>query len=87
MLQPEQRNLFFVGLMQPLGAIMPLAEQQARLIAGYLADQLTLPEPAAMQRDILRERAALERHYRRSPRHTMQVDFETYMHQITRALT
>ena len=34
---PDIANVFFVGLMQPLGAIMPIAEHQSSWIADFLA--------------------------------------------------
>src|SRR5687767_5738738 len=34
--KPEVRNLAFIGLLQPLGAIMPLAEAQGAWVAEYL---------------------------------------------------
>ncbi|NIS37187.1 MAG: NAD(P)/FAD-dependent oxidoreductase, partial [Actinobacteria bacterium] len=34
---PDHPGLYFIGLIQPLGAIMPLAELQARWVAGLIA--------------------------------------------------
>lgn len=76
---PELPGLFFVGLLQPLGAIMPLAEAQSEWIADYLAGRYALPAPAALIEDIERERAAMFGRYVASPRHTMQVDFDDYL--------
>lgn len=83
MVKPGIDNLFFVGLLQPLGAIMPIAEAQGRFIGDHLAGRVTLPDRATMARDMARERAALFRRYRdRSARHTMQVDFADYLHRL-----
>ncbi|MCZ7685456.1 MAG: NAD(P)-binding domain-containing protein [Sandaracinaceae bacterium] len=76
---PELPGLFFVGLLQPLGAIMPLAEAQSEWIADYLTGRYALPAPAALIEDIERERAAMFGRYVASPRHTMQVDFDDYL--------
>lgn len=81
-IHPEHPNLFFIGLIQPLGAIMPLAEVQAQWIAGLLTGELALPDPASMQREIAKERAALQRRYVESSRHTIQVDFYPYKRQL-----
>ena len=41
--KPGIDNLFFVALLQPLGATMPLAEAQGRWIADYLCGDYLLP--------------------------------------------
>lgn len=79
---PVHRRLFFVGLAQPLGAIMPISELQARWIAAYLSGSYHLPPQGELERDMLRERAAHARRYVTSRRHTMQIDPAGY----TRAL-
>ena len=83
---PGRPELYFVGLIQPLGAIMPLAELQARWVAGLLAGDLSLPDEAAMRRWIERDRRAIERRYVASPRHTIQVDFFPYKRFLEREL-
>ncbi len=40
---PRRPSLAFVGLLQPIGAIMPLAEAQGRLLADYLSGAYRLP--------------------------------------------
>ncbi|MDX1556977.1 MAG: NAD(P)-binding domain-containing protein, partial [Xanthomonadales bacterium] len=56
MMRPDIDNLFFVGLCQPLGAIMPIAEAQGRFIAAVLSGRLTLPDRARMEREMAQER-------------------------------
>ena len=82
--KPGIDNLFFIALLQPLGATMPLAEAQGRWIAAYLRGEYHLPSRAAMERDIRRERAAMFKRYVASPRHTMEVDFDTYLYRLDR---
>jgi AcrR family transcriptional regulator len=48
--------VFFVGLLQPLGAIMPLAAAQSEWVCDYLAGRYALPAAAAMRADIEDER-------------------------------
>lgn len=79
---PDVPNLFFVGLLQPLGAIMPLAQAQGAWIADALTGRYALPSRAAMQADMDAERAAMFERYVASPRHTMQVDFDDYLHAL-----
>ncbi|MBX7196140.1 MAG: NAD(P)-binding domain-containing protein [Sandaracinaceae bacterium] len=76
---PRIPGLFFVGLLQPLGAIMPLADAQSEWIAEHLEGRYALPEPADVERDIDEERAGMLERYVPSARHTMQVDFDEYL--------
>jgi hypothetical protein len=76
---PRHPNLFFIGLCQPLGAIMPIAEAQAKWVALYLTGRYALPPLRAMLADIERERRLMFARYVPSQRHTMQVDFDDYM--------
>jgi cation diffusion facilitator CzcD-associated flavoprotein CzcO len=79
---PELPDLFFIGLLQPLGAIMPLAEAQGRWVSAYLRGEYRLPAPEDLRADMERERRALRRRYVASARHTMQVDFDNYLHDL-----
>ena len=72
---PDHPGLYFIGLVQPLGAIMPLAEAQSRWVADLLDGSATLPSPAQMRREIDAYHAALVKRYVPSKRHTIQVDF------------
>jgi Flavin-binding monooxygenase-like len=81
---PDYDNVFFAGLLQPLGAIMPLAEAQGQWIAAYLRGEYALPEPAQLRADIEHERARMFKRYVASKRHTMQVDFDNYLYELAR---
>jgi hypothetical protein len=81
---PGTPSLAFVGLLQPLGAIMPLAEAQSRWIAEYLRGEYHLPAARAMAADMRRESARMRRRYVASERHTIQVDFDTYLATLRR---
>ena len=81
---PTHTNLMFVGLLQPLGAIMPLAEAQGKWIAKLLTGRYALPPEREMRRHMEEERARMFRRYVRSKRHTMQVDFDDYLLDLAR---
>ncbi len=85
-IHPDLPGLYFLGLIQPLGAIMPLAEQQARWIAGLLTGRVSLPPREVMLREIEKDRRKLQRRYVASPRHTIQVDFWDYYYEIEREM-
>jgi dimethylaniline monooxygenase (N-oxide forming) len=80
--KPELDNLFFIALLQPLGATMPLAEAQGRWVAAYLRGEYHLPSEAEMRRTIDRERARMFKRYVASKRHTMQVDYDNYLYDL-----
>jgi len=82
--RPGHPSLAFVGLMQPLGAIMPLAEAQGQWLAAYLCGEYHLPSPRAMELGIRREDRRRRRRYVASERHTIQVDFDTYLFDLRR---
>lgn len=75
----DREDLCFVGLAQPVGAVMPLAEAQAKLIAQMLSGKYDLPSPLERKRRTERERARMFARYVPSRRHTMQLDFDDYM--------
>ena len=76
---PDVGGIYFIGLCQPLGAVMPIAEMQSEWVCDHLAGRYQLPPAAELRADIEAERAAMFRRYVASKRHTMQVDFDDYM--------
>jgi dimethylaniline monooxygenase (N-oxide forming) len=81
---PDIPNVFFIALLQPLGATMPLAEAQGQWIGEYLRGSYALPPARALRRDMERERRKMFKRYVASPRHTMQVDFDDYLLDLSR---
>jgi dimethylaniline monooxygenase (N-oxide forming) len=79
-------NLFFIALLQPLGATMPLAEAQGRWVASYLRGEYRLPTREVMEADIRHEHEQRRRRYVASKCHTMGVDFDDYLYQPRREL-
>ena len=76
---PEVDGVYFIGLAQPLGAIMPIAEEQGRWVAELLRGGYRLPPREELLEDMRREREANERRFYRSARHTMEVDFDEWL--------
>jgi cation diffusion facilitator CzcD-associated flavoprotein CzcO len=76
---PRLGNVFFIGLLQPLGAIMPLAAAQSEWVTDYLSGRYALPDPAALRADMEAERRRMFKRYVASKRHTMQVDYDDYL--------
>jgi len=75
---PKVPGLFFIGLVQPWGALFPLSEAQAAWVGDVVAGRCRLPGREAMERAIDAELTAMRRRYVASPRHTIQVDFHAY---------
>ncbi|SDH13496.1 Predicted flavoprotein CzcO associated with the cation diffusion facilitator CzcD [Lentzea fradiae] len=79
---PDHPGLYFVGLIQPLGAIMPLAEAQAEWIADLESGRAALPPVPEMKAEITSYREGLRRRYIASKRHTVEVDFLHYQREL-----
>jgi len=79
---PKHTQLAFIGLLQPLGAIMPIAEAQGKWIAKHLRGEYVLPDEREMDRIIERDRRAMFARYVPSKRHMMQVDFDDYLREL-----
>ena len=77
-IHPDYKNLFFLALIQPLGAIMPLAEIQSKWIAKIIKGESKLPSKDTMLKTIEEDKPKLAQRYKQTPRHTLQVDFFTY---------
>jgi hypothetical protein len=81
---PDHPGLYFVGLIQPLGAIMPLAEAQAHWVADLVAGAGTLPSYDEMRREIRIYDQRLRKRYVATKRHTVEVDFHAYLTELRR---
>jgi dimethylaniline monooxygenase (N-oxide forming) len=75
---PDRPGIYFIGLVQPLGAVMPLAEAQSHWVADLITGRVTLPSYAEMRRQIAAYDAALRKRFVASKRHTIEVDFHAY---------
>jgi dimethylaniline monooxygenase (N-oxide forming) len=80
----EHPGLFFVGFIQPLGAIMPIAEAQAEWVADLLEGRGRLPSAAEMRTEIEATERRMRKRYVASKRHTIQVDFHPYLRELRR---
>jgi Flavin-binding monooxygenase-like len=79
---PEHPGLYFVGFVQPWGAIMPIAEMQGRLVGDHLLGEYALPSEQEMRGDVANMLRRQQRRYMASKRHTLQVDFSNYAVEI-----
>jgi cation diffusion facilitator CzcD-associated flavoprotein CzcO len=84
MFKPALPDLVFVGLGQAIPTIFPFAELQAKLAARYLAGDWALPGVAEMEAGIRADEAKHVKHFSSRPRHTMQLDWYVYEHEMTK---
>jgi dimethylaniline monooxygenase (N-oxide forming) len=81
---PDHAGLYFIGLVQPLGAIMPLAEAQSEWVADLLEGKAQLPPVDEARKEIARYTARNASRYLASKRHTIEVDFLAHLREIER---
>ncbi len=79
---PAHHNLYFLALVQPLCATMPIAEIQARWIAEHLTGAYALPPDAEVERRTFAFHAGMKSRYLASARHTIQIDCTEYAHDL-----
>ncbi|XP_041913817.1 flavin-containing monooxygenase 5-like isoform X1 [Alosa sapidissima] len=78
----ECPTLAVIGLIQPLGAIMPISEMQARWATRVFKGLNKLPSMSVMMKDIKCKEEAMAKRYVTSSRHTIQVDYVPYMDEL-----
>ena len=80
----DHPGLYFIGFIQPLGAIMPLAEAQSEWAADLLAGGGRCPRRRRCGRRSPTAEAKMRKRYVASKRHTIQVDFQPYLRELRR---
>ena len=82
MFKPGIDNLVFIGFAQAVPTLFPFVECQARLLAAYAVGRYALPSVAEMERTIDADQQLHAGHCTDRPRHTQQVDYFYYEHDI-----
>jgi hypothetical protein len=82
MLKPGVDDLVFIGLAQALPTLFPFVECQSRMLAAYLAGTYRPPAIAEMERVIKADEERFIGHFAARPRHTQQVDYFVYEHEM-----
>ncbi len=80
----ENPGLYFIGFIQPLGPIMPLAEAQSEWIVDLLTEAAALPAAEEMRKEISAYERWMDKRFVSSKRHTIEVDFYPYLREIRR---
>lgn len=82
MFKPGIDNLVFIGFAQAIPTLFPFIECQAKLMAAYAIGRYALPPIAEMERVIDADQEKYVGHCVDRPRHTQQVDYFHYEHDI-----
>ncbi|WP_145273497.1 flavin-containing monooxygenase [Prescottella equi] len=82
MFRPGMDDLAFIGFAQAAPTLFPFVECQARTLAAYLAGTYRPPTEAEMHRVIKADEERFVGHFNNRPRHTQQVDYYIYEHEM-----
>jgi cation diffusion facilitator CzcD-associated flavoprotein CzcO len=82
MFKPDVDDLVFMGFAQAVPTLFPFVEAQARLLAAYAVGRYRLPSPAEMERTIDADNQKYMGHVLDRPRHTQQMDYFVYEHDL-----
>lgn len=81
---PDLPGLYFIGLLQPFGAVMPLAEAQSIWVRDTLIGAYVPPSENEIREQMVRNHEKNKKHFYESPRHTMEVDFDYFIWDLNR---
>jgi cation diffusion facilitator CzcD-associated flavoprotein CzcO len=81
---PDLPGLYFIGLLQPVGATMPLAQAQGEWVAERLTGHYAPPADSEVRHQMRVEHERNRRQFYTSVRHTMEVDFDHYLWDLRR---
>lgn len=82
MFAPGVEDPVFAGFAQATPTLFPFVEAQARLIGAYAVGRYRLPSPDRMRRVIAEDQQRYTGHMLDRPRHTQQVDYFLYEHDL-----
>ena len=82
MFKPGLDDLVFMGFAQAVPTLFPFVEAQARLLAAYAVGAYALPDLDEMERVITADEQLYLGHVTDRPRHTQQVDYFVYEHDL-----
>ena len=82
--KPGIDDLAFIGFAQSVPTLFPFVECQSRLLAAYAVGRYALPPVDEMERTIEADQQLHSGHCTDRPRHTQQVDYFIYEHDLRR---
>jgi cation diffusion facilitator CzcD-associated flavoprotein CzcO len=82
--KPGLDDVAFVGFAQTIPTLFPFVELQSKLVARYAGGDYALPPEPEMEATIQRDQDIHCGGYADRPRHTMQIEWYTYEHDLKR---
>lgn len=82
MFKPGMDDLVFMGFAQATPTLFPFVESQARLLGAFATGHYRLPPAEVMERVIVEDQQKYTGHVLDRPRHTQQVDYFLYEHDL-----
>ncbi|CAI5452691.1 unnamed protein product [Caenorhabditis angaria] len=79
---PNSDSVAVIGLIQPIGSIAPISEIQSRWAARVFAGKTKLASVEEQILDMTQKKESMKKRYFDSIKHTIQVDYMTYMDEI-----
>src|SRR4051812_23228558 len=79
---PGIDDLALIGFAQAIPTLFPFVELQSKLVARYVGGDYALPPIAEMEETIRRDEAIHNASYTDRPRHTMEIEWYTYEHDV-----
>ncbi|WP_435770753.1 flavin-containing monooxygenase [Nocardioides sp. SYSU DS0651] len=80
--KPGIDDLAFVGFAQATPTLFPFVESQTRLVAAWLVGQYAPPSESEMEEVITADQEFYTAHMVQRPRHTQQLDYFLYEHDV-----
>uniref|UniRef100_F1L896 Flavin-containing monooxygenase n=1 Tax=Ascaris suum TaxID=6253 RepID=F1L896_ASCSU len=81
-----KNTLAVIGLIQPIGSIMPISEMQCRVFCEVISRRVTLPDANKMQKNIDKKRKDMAKEFIPRRRHTIQVYYVSYMDELAKLI-
>jgi hypothetical protein len=82
MFKPGIDDLVFIGFAQATPTLFPFVEAQTRLLGAYAVGRYRLPPVEEMERVIDADQQKFTGHVLDRPRHTQQLDYFVYEHDL-----
>ncbi len=80
--KPGMDDVAFIGFAQSTPTLFPFVECQTRLVAAWLVGRYAPPSEAEMERVIDQDQQKYTAHMVQRPRHTQQLDYFLYEHDL-----
>ena len=81
---PAHRNLFFIGLIQPQGAVWPASDLQAKLVANHIIGNWDLPEN--LEELAEKDSDQIDQLFLKRKRHTIEVNYHRHIRDLKKQI-